>query len=753
MNIGSFIEELKRRNVTKVATAYAIAGWVIIQVSDIVFPRLGLPDWTITFIIALVGIGFPIALIVSWAFELTPDGMQKSSEVEITESVTASTGKKLNGIIIASLGVLVILLLSERIFFAESTIFDADSANIKNASIAVLPFVNMSADESNEYFSDGLSEELLNGLAKIEGMQVAGRTSSFSFKNKNDDLRIIAEQLGVKHILEGSVRKDGNQVRITAQLIQADNGFHLWSETYDRELESIFAIQEEISRKVVGELKVRLLPSEDEELASRPTQDIEAYNIYLEATQVEVSRQAEDLKKAIELYKRAIALDPSFALAHARAAIAYTLLFDYGNIEFELMIEEAQYHTDQAFLINGNLGEAFLARAQVQSNDPRNSDEELIEQLTRRAIELIPNSAFAHNSLYIALQNLGKQEEAYKHLLIAHELDPLSNPITNNTAGYYMNNGDNEKALELVEANIARDPEYSAIYLIKNDILRMAPRADLVDGFKFMYDLNKSKPGDLRFIRSVELHARDLNMVGLSTYQSKQLVRLYPNNFEIYESVFPSNSLAGNWEENFAIIEEFRQRFGTAVLRQLARPVSFGSFFIGEYEAALETIDEAYPEIKILINSDSLLAPLVEKEDNVENLTINYAASLLKLGRTEEAEQWASKVCEYYEIDIFEGEMIDWEIDELSNARMCAALNENGALVAEINRIIYFDKRGRIGWPLGFREAIWYLLVKDHPDVMQVRDEIMADIHQQRAEVIEWLKEEGEWQQEWDVEN
>ena len=367
MNINNFIEELKRRNVFRVATAYAISGWLVIQVSDTVLPRIGVEETAINFIVTLVLIGFPMAILIAWFFEVTPEGVKKTEEVEEEDSIGVETGRKINRIAIISLSLVITLLITERIFFASTPVFVDEFANIDNASIAVLPFLNMSADESNEYFSDGLSEELLNGLAKIEGMQVAARTSSFSFKGKNEDLRLVAEQLGVKHILEGSVRKDGDQIRITAQLIQANNGFHLWSETYDRELESIFAIQEEISRQVVQELKVRLLPDENAVLSSRPTEDIEAYNAFLEATQLESSRQPKDLETAIVKYKQAINLDPSFALAHARLAKAYSHLFDYGDLAYESMIELMNDHINKALIINDQLGQAYLAKAMRQN--------------------------------------------------------------------------------------------------------------------------------------------------------------------------------------------------------------------------------------------------------------------------------------------------------------------------------------------------------------------------------------------------
>ena len=363
MNISKFIEELKRRNVIKVATAYAIAGWLIIQISTSVFPAFEFPIWTAQFVIILTVIGFPLALIFAWAFELTPEGLKKSKEVEITESVTANTGKKLNRVIISVLSLAVFFLLTERIFFAESTFLDRNAAEFDVASIAVLPFVNMSEDEGNEYFSDGLSEELLNGLAKLENIQVAGRTSSFQFKGSNPDLRDVGDQLGVAHILEGSVRKSGNRLRITAQLIQADNGFHLWSETYDRELTAtdIFDIQEEITRKVVAELKIQLLPQEEEEINNFPTTDFEAYNAFLEATQLEVSQTEDDLLAAVEKYKRAIQIDPSFALAYARLATVYGDLNWKGNLSLEEMKKLMRENIDQALLINGNEGKAYEA--------------------------------------------------------------------------------------------------------------------------------------------------------------------------------------------------------------------------------------------------------------------------------------------------------------------------------------------------------------------------------------------------------
>ena len=371
MDFRNLIAELKRRNVFRVATAYAIAGWLIIQICATTFPFLKLPEWLITAVIVFVLIGFPLSLIFAWAFELTPEGFKKSKEVEITESVTSRTGKKLNGIIITVLSMAVIFLLVERVFFAEAAFIQNQSEiEFETASIAVLPFVDMSADQDQEYFSDGLSEELLNALAKVEDMKVAGRTSSFKFKGQNENLKLIGDELNVQHILEGSVRKSGNRIRITAQLIKADDGFHLWSETFDRELTAtnIFDIQEEISRTVLKELKVRLLDEDEAELDNVPTQDIEAYQAYLRANSFIAERKIDKINLAIDLYKNALNLDPTFSEAYAKLAIAYNLQGYYGNVPFDQVQEQVKENAEKALSINNNEANAYAALGLYYAN-------------------------------------------------------------------------------------------------------------------------------------------------------------------------------------------------------------------------------------------------------------------------------------------------------------------------------------------------------------------------------------------------
>ena len=285
--MSSLFEELKRRNVFRVGVAYVVVAWLIIQVIETVSEPLSLPDWTEAFFIVLLLAGLPIALLFSWAFELTPEGLKKTKDVKVEESVTANTGKKLNNTIIIVLVLALGYFLWERQGLVEQAEEHAAEDLIEvtettgAVSVAVLPFVNMSADPEQEYFSDGISEELLNLLAKIPELRVPARTSSFQFKGQNLDIGDVAKQLNVKHVLEGSVRKADVRVRVTAQLIEADTGYHLWSETYDRELDDIFAIQDEISAEIVAALSDTLGISVDEAPHVSAAASSEAYKLLL----------------------------------------------------------------------------------------------------------------------------------------------------------------------------------------------------------------------------------------------------------------------------------------------------------------------------------------------------------------------------------------------------------------------------------------------------------------------------------------
>jgi TolB-like protein/lipoprotein NlpI len=350
----SFYTELKRRNVFKVAFVYSAVAWLLLQVSDTLGPALHLPEWFVSAVAFLLILGFPVSIIFAWAFDLTPEGLRRESKADSTAPMAEKTGKKLNHVFVAAL----VLALGYFVFdkfvlgpnrntsesatavqVGQQRPAETESARA-DKSIAVLPFVNMSSDEEQEYFSDGLSEELLNLLARIPELNVAARTSSFSFKDKNLEVPEIATRLKVAHILEGSVRKHGDQLRITAQLIQADNGYHLWSETYDRQLDNVFQIQEDIASAVVDALKITLL---GEALKTRKT-DPAAYQLFLEGQYLKRQISSDSLNRAIEVFKQAVEIDPAYVPAWAELADTYL----WGGGLDELSHEETSALADQA---------------------------------------------------------------------------------------------------------------------------------------------------------------------------------------------------------------------------------------------------------------------------------------------------------------------------------------------------------------------------------------------------------------------
>ena len=356
----SFISELKRRNVIRVAMAYAVAAWLIIQVVETILPAFGYGDAAIRYIVIILAIAFIPTLAFSWAFEITPEGLRREVDVVREHSITRFTGKKLDRIIMLLLAVALgyftfdkfVLDPVEDVQIAESARqegrSDALIESYGDRSIAVLPFVSMSNDPEQEYFADGLSDTLTHVLAQVSGLRVTAKTSSFYFKGRNMDVREIAGKLNVSNILEGSVQKSGNRVRITAQLIEAHSGTHLWSKIFDRDLGDIFAIQDEIAREVMQSLEVTLIDSEQTRLVHRYQPPLEAYEQLVLGRHEVDKRTAESLAAAERHFKRAIELAPEYALAYVGLAETYDLQIAYGSLLWEESLELRQPLVDRA---------------------------------------------------------------------------------------------------------------------------------------------------------------------------------------------------------------------------------------------------------------------------------------------------------------------------------------------------------------------------------------------------------------------
>ena len=425
----SFVDELKRRNVFKVCIAYVILAWLLLQVSATLVPALHLPEWLHSAVAFLLILGFPLALFFAWAYELTPEGLKKEKDVDRNQSITPVTGRKLDYFII---GVLVLALgyfAYDKFVLGPSRVADqvAGSGKVETAdkSIAVLAFADMSPEGDQEYFSDGISEELLNVLAKIPGLRVAARTSSFQFKGENRDIIDIGEKLNTAFVLEGSVRKAGSRIRITAQLVDARSGFHLWSETYNRELDDIFAVQDEISAAIVTALKQHLGLQLEAAARVIPTANSEAHQAYLRGRYLVVQRTFDTNAGAVNEFRTAISLDPDYALAHAELANALTTqaFSRWGNLTRSEAVSSATLHAERAMDLDPSLAEAHAATGNVlwlQDN--------LEEALThfRHAIRINPNYSDAYHWSGQLLENqFGRYKESFAMHEVSLRLDPL----------------------------------------------------------------------------------------------------------------------------------------------------------------------------------------------------------------------------------------------------------------------------------------------------------------------------------------
>ena len=412
MNLFS---ELKRRNVFRMAVLYVVAGWLIMQVVGVLIDLGNLPEWVGPIILPLLVIGFPIALVLSWFYEITPKGVALEKDIETAESITRITGRRVDFIVIALLSAAVILFAWDKWWIGPPP----------ERSVAVLPFVNMSDEPEQGYFSDGISEELLNVLAKFPDLKVAARQSSFQFKDKDLAVAEIANQLNVAHVVEGSVRRSGDRLRITAQLIDAEDGFHLWSDTFDRELEDVFVIQDEIAREIGEALKLELLLAGGGKAPPSVIRaaDVDAYDVYLEGRNLVHRRDADSLVKAIRQFERALRLDANFAPAHAQLAIAAILEVqaDTRTVEDARLI--AVPHIERALELEPALAEAHGANALLAAWELESTT--AIEH-AERALVLNPSYADAQTWKARALDRLGRYREADEAFGKVLEVDPLN---------------------------------------------------------------------------------------------------------------------------------------------------------------------------------------------------------------------------------------------------------------------------------------------------------------------------------------
>jgi TolB-like protein/Tfp pilus assembly protein PilF len=420
MDLKNFFGELKRRNVYKVAVAYAVVAWLLVQVATQVFPFFEVPNWAIRLVILILVIGFVVALVFSWAFELTPEGLKRTEDVDVTKSVTKSTGRKLDFVIIAIL----LLIIA--------------GSQVPEKSIAVLPFKNRSRDPDNAYFADGIQDEILTRLAKIADLKVISRTSTQHYKSAPENLPEIAKELGVAHILEGSVQKSGDGVRVNVQLIKAANDSHLWADTFDRKLTDIFSVESEVAKAIADQLRAKLTGQEEQVIAAKPTENLEAYDAYLRglAYSLKPSNTANALS-AQKYLKDAVRLDPKFALSWALLSYIDARGYITANLQPTVALrEEARQAAETALTLQPNLGEAVLAKGYYHYACLKDYD--IAIRYFEQARPLLPNNSRIPESLAYVTRRRGQWDRSDSYFSEAERLDPRNVTLLSQHALSYI---------------------------------------------------------------------------------------------------------------------------------------------------------------------------------------------------------------------------------------------------------------------------------------------------------------------------
>ena len=501
VNARKLFGELKRRNVYKVAIAYAVVAWLLMQVATQVFPFLEIPNWAIRLVIMLIVIGFPIALVIAWAFELTPEGLKR------TEAATDTARQRLRSAVWIYVVVIGAALSTGLFILGRYTAQRTTSSQVSLAarmpasqvvqqsvpekSVVVLPFANLSRDPDNAYFAAGIQDEIITRLAKIAELRVISCTSMQRFKSAPDDLPAIAKQVGVANVLQGSVQRTADEVRVNVQLIKAESDAHLWADTFDRKLTDIFRIESEIAKTVAETLQAKLSGSEQHAIAARPTENPEAYQFYLKGRYYWEKRTGQNLKKAIDQFQQAADKDPNYALAYVGLADCYLLLEDYVGAPASETYPKAEAFAERALQLDSSLAEAHTSLAYAYTSLWQ---WEKAEAEFKRAIELNPNYPTAHHWYSLYLLDLGRNDEALAHIRRANELDPLS-PIIGTTLNYaYSAQGDVDSSIAQCKRVIDLDPNF--------------PRAHEYLGLGYLRQGHHTQ-AVLELQKSVELSGRD----------------------------------------------------------------------------------------------------------------------------------------------------------------------------------------------------------------------------------------------------
>ena len=560
MNIHNFFRELKRRNVYKVAVAYIIAGWALSQGIAQVFPVFEIPNWIIRLIVLLVIFGLPIALVLAWMFEITPQGIKRTETADAMPSATRRKKHVWIYVVVIGAAISIGLFFLGRYSAGNKT---ASPAGISNKSIAVLPFDNLSRDPDNAYFAEGVQDEILTRLAKVADLKVISRTSTQHFKSAPDNLPQIAKQLGVAHILEGSVQKASDQVRVNVQLINALTDAHLWGDTYDRKLTDIFAVETEIAKTIADTLQAKLSGSEKTAISKTPTTNPEAYELYLKGRFFWDKRTGADLQTAIQYFNQAITKDPGYALAYAGLADAYALLTAYGASSIADSFPQAKAAARKALELDGSLAEAHTSLGQVLLF--YDLDFQAAANEFERAIALNPNYATAHHWYGNGpLTVVGDFNTAIAELKRAQQLDPLSLIINADLGVTFFLARRYDEAIAQLRKTIEMDPHFYYAHWNLGQALELKGQLrEAVAEYKKAAELNDDPLVVALLARAyAKLGQRDEALKRLEELQQAATRRYVPNYaFALVYAALGDNAKAMDWLER-----AYRDRVGPEVV-------------------------------------------------------------------------------------------------------------------------------------------------------------------------------------------
>jgi len=596
MNPKRFFGELKRRNVYKVAIAYAVVAWLLMQIASQIFPFFDIPSWGVRLVVLLLIIGFPIALVLAWAFELTPEGIKRTEDVDLSKSIRPKTGRKLDFLIIAVLLLVIAGLLFQRF---HPKVSPAVSSSPEK-SIAVLPFENLSEDKANAYFAEGIQEEILTRLAKIADLKVISRTSTQRYQSKPSNLAEIAKQLGVANILEGSVQKAADQVRVNVQLVHAQTDSHLWAETYDRKLTDIFGVESEIAKGIAESLQAKLTGHEEQALAAKPTNNPEAYDAYLRGLAFDTRSgfSGDAMLKAMDSYERAVELDANFALAWARLSRADASLYFWRYDTTAARRDAAKKALETAQKLQPSSPEILLALGYYQYLVLR--DYELAKTTFKEVNKVLPSSSEAPMALGSIARREGHWDESIAYLEQGLALDPRNTELLSDTAATYTMVRQFPAALKLYDLALDIIPNDPDLVTAKAGIYQA--EGNLQEAAKLLLEINAQTSSGIAFItKIIQLRLERNYSEAVQLLQARQTQFHFASESQKASNqliLASTQSLAGdiagakaNGEQARTTLEQLGKKEPDNA--DLAETLALANAFLGDKNSALKQIQRA----------------------------------------------------------------------------------------------------------------------------------------------------------------